>query len=379
MELSAQKQTAEKLFEQLIYNLKSRGLTFDRFPALSQLTNAELKVTSYQGSSSSEDFTTPVLQFLNDELRSKSDSFLQDEYPSLYRGLPGGESLFIEREQKVISHVGIMSRRYRHPSFEMEIGLIGSVVTRKEQRGEGLASFLIQEAIKRLSKQGCTLVLLWSDQPDFYFPLGFHRAGNELDFRISLKKAEGSRPCSRLLNKEKDLELIWKLYQKRSSRLDRSLAEMSALVDIPRTQIYVTESNGKLDSYIAVNKGADFTNYIHEWSGSVERVKGNIQDCQNRFFSGVPLTLIAPFEKENETFSEIADQSWKGSLGLVKNLDRTHLVKCFKSFCGESGGFVSETDYLKLNDEELLLAVLGRDGLGSKPFLPLFLWGFDSI
>jgi hypothetical protein len=40
---------------------------------------------------------------------------------------------------------------------------------------------------------------------------------------------------------------------------------------------------------------------------------------------------------------------------------------------------VSESDYLTLNDEELLLAVLGRDGVGTRIFLPLFLWGFDSI
>jgi predicted acetyltransferase len=183
------------------------------------LTHPELKIASYQNSGSTESYIQPVLQFLNYQLRPQSDLILQDEYPSFFRGLPGGESLFIERENKIASHVGIMRRRYQHPGFQMELGLIGSVATHKDHRGEGLASFLLQEAVKRLRRQGCTLALLWSDQPDFYLPLGFHRAGNELDFGISVEKARAAQTCCRILNKEKDVESVWKLYQKRNSKV----------------------------------------------------------------------------------------------------------------------------------------------------------------
>lgn len=296
---------------------------------------------------------------------------LQDEYPSLFRGLPGGESLFIEREHEVISHVGLMKKRFKHPKFQMEIGLIGSVVTRKENRGEGLASQLVQEALKRLKNNGCTLALLWSNQSDFYLPLGFHRAGNEWDFRISVEKARTSKTCCRLLNKEKDIKALWRLYQARTAKLERSLEEMTALVNIPLTQIYVTEQDDQIDSYIAINKGADFTHYIHEWGGSIEAVKKNIQDCQRRFFPEVPLTLIAPFEKECEGFSDISESYWKGSLGLVKILDRAHLLECFKSF--------QNINDQGMTDKEVLFSVLGKDGESSGSSLPLFLWGFDSI
>ena len=110
-------------------------------------------------------------------------------------------------------------------------------------------------------------------------------------------------------------------------------------------------------------------------------MKRNIQDCQKRCFPQVSLTLIAPFEKENEEFSTISDRVWNGSLGLVKLLDRTHLIDCFKLFCEKAGTVISDIDYSQLNDEELLLAILGRDGTGAgeRRFLPLFLWGFDSI
>ncbi|MFM8269489.1 MAG: GNAT family N-acetyltransferase, partial [Pseudomonadota bacterium] len=145
----------------------------------------ELKVTSYQGSVDSLSLVTPILQFLKQELRSQLDFSLQDEYPSLFGGLTGGESLFIEREKQIVSHVGLVKKAYTHPDFRMQIGLIGSVATRKENRGEGLASYLLQESLKRLKHQGCTIALLWSDQPDFYLPLGFYRSGNEWDFRIS--------------------------------------------------------------------------------------------------------------------------------------------------------------------------------------------------
>lgn len=343
------------------------------------IPQSELKVASYQGSQSSQSPTNSILQFLNKELRSQTDFLLQDEYPSLFQSLPGGESLIIEREEQILSHVGIIKRRYTHPGFQMDIGLIGSVVTRSEHRGEGLASSLLQEALKRLKQKGCSLALLWSDQPDFYTPLGFYRAGNEWDFRISIEKSRNASEVCRPLNREKDVEAIWKLYQTKAAKFERSLQEMSALVRVPRTQVYVTEKGNQITSYLAINKGADFTNYIHEWAGPVDEVKKNIQDCQKRFFPQTPLTVIAPLEKESSHLLEISDCSWKGALGLVNVLDRAQLIKCFNSFFNHQALTLPDLDLSQLSDEECLMVILGKDGLFEGNLLPLFLWGFDSI
>lgn len=332
----------------------------------------DVKVTSYQEPSAEKTSSTAVLNFLNQELRSQSDFSIEDEYPSLFRGLPGGESLFIEKEGKIVSHVGILIRQFAHLHFKMKIGLIGSVVTRKENRGEGFATYLIHEANRKLEQQGCTLSILWSDQPDFYLPLGFFRSGNEWDFHLSLEKAKNAPICCRTLNKERDLKAVWNLYQSRKAKLERTFEEMAALVDIPKTQIYVTENNGQIDSYIAINKGADFTHYIHEWCGSIDAVKRNILDCQNRFYPQTALTLISPFDNESSHFLDISERDWKGSLGLVKILNRKALIDCISS------GKLA-TSYEELTDEELLLIALGRDGVRSPASLPLFLWGFDSI
>lgn len=338
-----------------------------------------LKTTSYQERLDSKTQVSPVLQFLNQELRAQVTFTVDQEYPSLFAGLPGGESLFIEREGQVVSHVGLVIRQFTHPFFRIKIGLLGSVVTRKQNRGEGLASYLLQEAHRKLHKDQCALSILWSDQPDFYSALGFCRAGNEWDFRLSLEKAKEAPEVSRPLNTDCEIEAVWNLYQAKTAKIERTLEEMVALVNIPKTRIYVTESNGQIDSYIAINKGADFTHYVHEWAGSVEAVKRNVLDCQNRFFSGFPLTLIAPLEQSSTEFSRIAEKEWKGALGLVKIVNRTNFLDSVESFFQKSGFPLKKGHFENLNDEDLLLATLGRDGVPSSGTLPLFLWGFDSI
>lgn len=344
------------------------------------MTTDQLIYLDHRLASSSDPKRSELITFLDSELR-KDQSFSVDvEYPSLFGTCPGGTSIYTKRNGQIISHVGFVIREYRHSLFNLKIGLIGSVTTHSQFRNEGLAKNLLNQAIQILKEKNCVLAILWSDQPDFYSPLGFFRAGQEKDFRfVDYLPSHPNDSTCRRLNNETDLEQVWQLYLNKNANLDRSLEEMRALVSIPKVEVYVTEKNKKVVSYLALHKGADFKNYIHEWGGELRAVRENLISCKNQFYQDAPLTLIAPFETEEMPLKEIAQQTWVGSLGLVKVLDRKKLIDAYLVFLKSHSQTEEGLPLESLEDEELILWILGKDGVGKNLRLPFFLWGFDSI
>ena len=179
------------------------------------------------------------------------------------------------------------------------------------------------------------------------------------------------------MREAQDSKAIFDLYQRHEGRIIRSFTEMECLLKIPELQVFVTEKDGSVDSYIAINKGLDFPLTIHEWGGNCESVMENISYCQGNYFPHSSLNLMAPATEKNQIFSQIARSWGMGSLGLVKLLSSEKLLKTWHSYLAAS---CLKTQQKSLKDEEsILFAVLGRDGENCLQALPFFLWGFDSI
>lgn len=331
-----------------------------------------------------------LVPFLDQELRPKAKHSITDEYPSLFGDYPGGTSYFIEKDGRIASHVAILTREFLHHDFRLRTGLVGSVVTSSVFRGMGMASQLLKTAITDLKRRRCSLAILWSEHPEFYLPLGFQRAGREMDFRFSPQEMPDFPEKARPFDFGKDIEAIWRLYQRQELKVDRSLEEMKRLCKIPEVRIFVTEKNGAVSSYIAINKGADFTNYIHEWAGDMEAIIRNIASTQRTAFAQNPLVLIAPAHLELKALKQLAKEKWEGVVGLIKILDRHEILRSFEnhlrakkvSFARKEGDEVLEiagTNYSVKTDKEFLKVVFGDQEASKTPTLPFFLWGFDSI
>lgn len=342
-------------------------------------TSTQIHSLSYRNRLAEDRDVKKVFSFLNRELRTRSGFSIAQEYPSVFGEFPGGESLFIEKNEEIVSHVGIVVREYRFEEIRFKVGLIGSVATTFLCRGEGFASILIREAVARLKALGCVLAVLWSDKPDFYAPLGFFRGGQENDYLFSVDSVPLVEEIAREGVSEKEAHKIWRLYQKHQSRLDRSLEEMKALLMIPNVRLFVTHRNEEITSYLAVNKGADFTNYIHEWGGELASVQKNIAFCQREIFKEKKLTLISPSYLEHSVFSPIAEKSWLGSLGLLKIIDRQKLMACYREYLVQNGMSASHQELLTLADAEYLQVMFGKENSRDRSAFPFFLWGFDSI
>jgi len=356
-----------------------------------QASKSKVEKISHRSSSDiSKRTQDKIFQFLNTENKKSESQSAQEEYPSVFKAVPGGESLYMRDGDEIIAHVAILDREFQHPLVRLRVGLIGSVVTHHSHRGKGLATELIQQACLELKRRGCLIALLWSDQEDFYLPLGFHRAGREQDIRFSPKLKMGHSVNVRPIDLATDSHLIWRLYQKQTFRLDRSLEEQKKLLKIPNTRVFVTEQDGKVTSYIAINKGADFTDFIHEWGGDISEVQKNIAFCQREHFSDKPLTLIAPADQDISVLKQMAEEKWDGVLGLIKVLDKNVLLSTYMNFLKtkniehvwsrDKGSILfSDSEFSIVTEGDVIELVFGCETRNPHPTLPFFLWGFDSI
>jgi len=331
-----------------------------------------------------------VVSFLDTELRKDYSFSVREEYPALFSEFPGGESLVVTQEERVVSHLGYVVREFQCADYRMKIGLIGSVVTEKAYRGQGIASRLLKKAFEELRSKGCVISLLWSDNAPFYLPLGFFRAGRERDYKFS----KDSVPDVTLNVRQatlQDTNLIWRLYQRNQLKVDRSLEEQKNLLQIPKAHVFVADKEGQVTAYVAVNKGADFENYIHEWGGNPHDVMQLISYVQKNILPENDLTLIAPDKVDLNPIKQFAIEKWNGAVGLFKILDRTMLLSLYENYLNkhqilyswnrEQNGilFGKEEAFLR-NDQEILQVIFGEgETPQTHPELPFFLWGFDSI
>jgi predicted N-acetyltransferase YhbS len=333
---------------------------------------------------------TELFSFLNSQLRSSQTFSINEEYPSLFGEYPGGQSFVIRTERGIVAHAGFVVREYTHPTFRLKMGLIGSVVTHRDYRGMGYGVAVLREVIAELKRQGCVLAVLWSETPEFYQPLGFARAGREVDLRFEKNSVPENTGTVREFDFNHDVSQVWRLYHKHHAKLDRSLEEQKALCRIPQVRIFVTDKDNALSSYIVINKGADFEDYVHEWGGDIYEVQRNIAHCQRHLFPERPLTLIAPAFYDLGPLRQISVEKWDGVLGMVKVLDRGKLLATYYDFLKRSEipfQWDRDREHLIVNQVQMPLktdldamnVVLGGEQRGEQPVLPIFLWGLDSI
>ncbi len=331
-----------------------------------------------------------IISFLNQELRSQSEFSIEAEYPAMFSEFPGGDSLIITQGEEIVSHAAYVIREFQSANYRMKMGVVGSVATRKDFRGQGYASRLMKKAFDEMRSRGCMVSLLWSDNEQFYYPLGFYRIGRELDLKFSMESVpdmlDGVREAT-----SQDVAHIWRLYQRHELKIDRSLEEQKLLLKTPLAKVYVWADSSGVKSYVVINKGVDFKNYIHEWGGDIQGVTQIVAYCQRKIYKQTPLTLISPAAIDLNPLKQFAVEKWEGVVGLMKVLDRTLLMSLYENFLKrqniayswnreKNGLFFGKDEHFIRNDQELLKLVFGEGGTPKNhPELPFFLWGFDSI
>jgi GNAT superfamily N-acetyltransferase len=349
-----------------------------------------------------------LLSFLTENLRKGEAWSISDEYPTALTPSNLHNVRIMTENEQIVSHAVFKPLIIKTPHIILKIGAIGSVVTDERYRHQGLSREILKACLNLAQDQHCDFAILWTQLFDFYRKLGFELAGNEMNyiFEHEFKPlAEGLRFSA---DPKVAPESLYRLYGQHTINTVRTLEEFKKYLKIPKTQIYTAwDSGGQLAAYAIEGKGADLTDYIHEWGGGVKPFMSLLSWIRKT--KGRPFTLIAPRHSQNllNEIKKVAPIEHQGYLGMLKVIDFDQLsAKVKKTYRNEGivdivlerqGPYVlfgCGTDLITLEREsdltQILLGPMTPESLPHlKPLtvqklskilpLPLWLWGWDSI
>ncbi len=339
-----------------------------------------------------------VVDFLNDQLRPDQNWSISHEYPTALNPNNMHNMRIITEDEKVISHAVLKPIIVKTPVCIFKIAAIGSVVTQATHRGQGFSTKVIEECLAEAKAQDCDLSILWTNLYDFYRKLGFELAGNEVSFVIDQELGALSPTYRYLDTHQVSSDAILRLYNQHTVTNYRTSEDIRKYLQIPNTHVYTAwDASGQLAAYAVEGKGADLTDYIHEWGGGVSALQSlltYIFKTKKRAF-----TLIAPTHSINliARLDEHGFVKNEGYLGMLKIINLKSLstkvgryvqsrgVKNFKLEKTETGLiFQVDQTSINLNSEQELLKLLFGPSEYSEELtelfpLPLWIWGWDSI
>lgn len=274
-----------------------------------------------------------INEFLTKNLRAHASWTVKDEYPLAFSEGNLANSRIIKENENVVAHAVLQTHLIKTQYHLFKVGLIGSVVTSPEYRGRGFSSEILKSCLQASQQQACDFAILWTDLFNFYGKHGFELAGSELAFEIPTDFSPPVKETLRFLDTNKiSADAILKVYNKHSLRTLRRVEDVQKYLNIPQSKVYSAwnKMTGQLEAYCVLGKGADFTNYVHEWGGSVSSLLATLHHMVRT--ENKKLTVICPPQCTNLIANLEAYKAEKffGILAMIKIVNPTQICKKIK-------------------------------------------------
>ena len=174
---------------------------------------------------------------------------------------------------------------------------IGMVTTHRAWRGRGLASLLVEDCAQAARREGCDVALLFGAVRGLYVRLGFRPAGRERWSALTPETPETpARPASCnggvRAGERRDAPRLLELLGAQPLRVERTLAELERLLEVPATRVHVLERADGIAAYAIEGKGRDLQGVVHEWAGAAPDVAGLLRALAAR--ARAPLWVVSP-------------------------------------------------------------------------------------
>jgi N-acetylglutamate synthase-like GNAT family acetyltransferase len=347
-----------------------------------------------------------LMSFLDSQLRKDQGWSLSQEYPLVFDERNRHNLHFIKDEAKFVSHAAVKELIIRTPVGLFKAGAIGSVVTDPAYRNQGLSAKLIESCTNAATQMGCDFAILWTDLFDFYRKFDFELAGTENSFVINKSLGELTANCKVLESTKISIEAIMRLYSQHTVTTVRNAEDFRRFLSIPNTRVFSTwDNNNHIQAYAVIGKGADLTNYVHEWGGKVSQIIPLLSKV--REITNQDITIILPPTSQNliSHLNKAGLAQNKGFLGMIKVLNHEDLF--FKILRYSRAMGLDDFNFIK-KDQDVLLRygretykinsassltrlIFGPDKpvevLGDARFeklnkvlpIPMWVWGWDSV
>ncbi|MCM8819012.1 MAG: GNAT family N-acetyltransferase [Candidatus Omnitrophica bacterium] len=277
-----------------------------------------------------------VMKYLEDAY-GHSYNYFSYRYPHVSRkeNIDFDNILIIEENEKICSLVRIFPILTIQNQIELKFGGIGSVSTAYEERGKGYMSILMQEAIKKMKKDGYELSILWGDRHR-YKNFGYEIGGKVVLITITTRGLEkmniSSVKTKRYLNEEKILEKIIKNYNERKYRIKRDENYFKDIYKIYNTALYYSEQDDKFGYVVIETSG--FETRVYEQAGDETLILGILKYLSERFGKRTFTLEFPNFEEIPEKILE-ASSGWSIiPAGMIKIINLRKLVELYKNLIG---------------------------------------------
>ncbi|KLU58872.1 acetyltransferase (GNAT) family protein [Peptococcaceae bacterium CEB3] len=214
--------------------------------------------------------------------RSKRTTHMAEEFPHLYSPHNARHWFVAEDGGQIRSIIGAMVWPAVIAGARTRVASVGSVATDPDYRGQGLASRLLYLAQSQLAAEAVRLMLISGDLP-LYLKFGARSIGRVDWYALPRNLAVAGRYSIRPIDPQDDAAIVARLYQTRSTRFGRTLAQLRAmLVAQPITQVergvkvaLLVLSDGVPVSYLILNhrpfQGVGASR-LSEWAGDPKGV-----------------------------------------------------------------------------------------------------------
>lgn len=351
---------------------------------------------------------TQVVDFLNVNLRQNNNWTIASEYPTAFAANNIHNMSIITEDEKIISHAVLKTMIVKTPHAIFKVGAIGSVFTDPEHRQKGHSRKNIEYCMALAQKQDCDLIILWTDQFDFYRKMGFELAGFDYSYLLENSSPIKNKNLRFVSGNNVDPAALQKLYAQHTVHAIRSQDDFRNFMKIPNSNLFTAwDQNNQLVAYAVEGKGADLINYVHEWAGAVDPLLDLFQFIRTQKNSVI--TIMTPVHAKNlrNKISNVASLSHQGYLGMLKIVNKTALLNKIKKAFREEGfdkivleqqnqhvvfGFGADL-YTLEKESDLVQLLFGPLNINSLDFastetkqklsallpMPLWIWGWDSI
>ncbi|MFM1870744.1 MAG: hypothetical protein RL398_166 [Planctomycetota bacterium] len=222
------------------------------------------------------------------------DSFygVAQTWPQLYRSDGDGAFFGVFDGDTMVSHCATRIVQARTGGELVACGLLGSVATAPERRGQGFATAVLEAALAELDRH-VDHVLLWAENPTLYERLGFAPSVEEAMLVLARRPHPDLQGCRRM--RIEDHAAVAALHAQKPMRIERTPHEMSGLLTTPGMQSLVRERAGRIVAYACCGKGADLHGTWHEFGGEGPEVASLLQAGMHVLGQSEASVLLPPY------------------------------------------------------------------------------------
>jgi GNAT superfamily N-acetyltransferase len=231
---------------------------------------------------------TQVAALLDQSFGLKPNQHYLEDFPIWdLNFLQPHSKFFHSTHQKELAAVAFARTAVLQP-HQLRIGMIGGVATLPKYQKQGIGGALLQKAIDWLdakdshsepqSSTPVDAILLWSTETAYYQKFGFQPFGVQIRCQLDTLLVTHPTAISAPLGIQEGWhDAIFELIQRRSEGLVLESSDITWYRAHRNTQWYSLWSQNKPIAYVAIGRGIDLPDLVHQWGGEPSVVLSILQ------------------------------------------------------------------------------------------------------